>query len=70
VYEEGTAGERPLQKKREKVLTTARWIVNFLIPNKTRITAVTLPRRQHDVADCYLFAGNALQWLTSTAFQR
>jgi hypothetical protein len=59
-----------VKKRAEKVLTAMRSAVNFLIPNKTRIMAVTLPRRQHDVADRYLFAGNSLQWLTSTAFQR
>jgi hypothetical protein len=70
VYEGVIEVEPWSEKSAEKVLTAIRSTVNFLIPNKTRIMAVTFPRRQHDVADRYLFAGNVLQWLTSTAFQR
>lgn len=70
VYDGSSKGTSSGEKKREKVLTTRRRSTNFLLPNKTRITALTPILGDTTSPNRYLFAGNDLSWLTSTAFQR
>jgi hypothetical protein len=61
---------RTLEKKMGKVLTGEGVFANLRLPNKHRIMATTFLCRQPRVAGRYLFAGNVLQWVTSTAFQQ
>jgi hypothetical protein len=70
VYERAKKGVDVIEKRRENGLTRKRLFTSFPSPNKTRIMATLHSRRRHHVVDRYLFAGNVLQWLTSTAFQR
>src|SRR6476620_2278992 len=58
------------EESQGNILTACGLPANFLLPNKTRIMAVILHPRRHEVADSNSFAGCYLQWLTSTAFQR
>src|SRR5512140_826694 len=70
VYHERSRGTGDTENRCGNVLTAGGKSASFLLPNKTRITAVTPHPRRHDVADRISFAGCTLQWLTSTAFQR